>query len=160
MEAQQGGVEAETAELEAVPVLAGLIGRLHRALRKRVRENFVAPALPQSQIEVLGLLHRTPGLRVHELSALLGLAPNTASTVLQQLLRLGYVQRQVDLEDRRSARLTLTEAARQRMARWRDTRGVVLARTLEALPSEDQQAIIAALPALARLTATLEASSQ
>jgi DNA-binding MarR family transcriptional regulator len=122
-----------------------------------VRESLPEPALPHSQVEVLRLLQRTPGLRVREVATALGLAPNTASTLIQQLLRLGYIERHVDARDRRAARLELTEAARNRLERWRDTRELVLAHTLAALPVADREQLLAALPALGRLAALLEA---
>jgi DNA-binding MarR family transcriptional regulator len=152
-----GAVPAGAQELGQAPALAGIIGRLHRALRRRVHESLPGPALPQSQVEVLRLLDQTPGLRAGEVSDTLGLAPNTASTVIQHLVQLGYVERAVDTLDRRSARLTLTEAARNRMEYWRDTRGAVLAQAVDALSAADRDLILTALPALARLADTLEA---
>jgi DNA-binding MarR family transcriptional regulator len=140
----------------AGPELAAALGRLHRALRRRVRDVLAGPALPQSQVEILRLLLREPGLRAREIADNLGLASNTVSTLLQQLSRKGFVTREVDSRDRRSARLTLTDAAVTRMNSWSDMRSAVLGAGLESLPAADYECIIASLPALEKLAGLLE----
>ena len=145
------------ADTEGARVLAALLARVQRSLRRRVREMMPGPALPQSHVEVLRLLQRQPRLRVHEVAATLRLAPNTTSTVVQHLIRLGYVTRSVDEQDRRVARLELTAAAHTRMDLWRDTRAATLAQALGALAGPDRAVVEAALPALARLADLLEA---
>jgi DNA-binding MarR family transcriptional regulator len=148
---------ASEADTEGARVLAALLARVQRSLRRRVREMMPGPALPPSHVEVLRLLHRQPGLRVHEVAATLRLAPNTTSTIVQHLVRLGYVARSVDERDRRVARLELTAAAHTRMDLWRDTRATTLAEALGALAAPDREAVEAALPALTRLADLLEA---
>jgi DNA-binding MarR family transcriptional regulator len=61
----------------------------------------------------------------------------------------------VDPADRLAARLTLTDAARERLARWRSARGVLVADALERLPADDIAALEAALPALKNLVREL-----
>jgi len=65
------------------------------------------------------------------------------------------VHREVDPADRRAARLSLTAAARERLARWRSARGVLVADALERLPDADVAALEAALPALKNLIGEL-----
>ncbi|HXT35120.1 MAG TPA: MarR family winged helix-turn-helix transcriptional regulator [Chloroflexota bacterium] len=139
---------------------AALLSRLQRGLRRGVRAHFPLPTLPQSQVEVLRLLDRSPGLPVHQVAAALRLAPNTTSTVVQQLVRQGYVARRVDRDDRRVARLHLTEAAGQRLARWSDARTTVLAEALGGLSEGDRDRVRAALPVLERLAELLERPSE
>ena len=148
---------AGEADPEAARVLAALLARVQRSLRRRAREMMPGPALPQSHVEVLRLLQRQPRLRVQEVAATLCLAPNTTSTIVQHLVRLGYVARSVDERDRRMARLELTAAAHTRMDLWRDTRAATLAEALGALAAPDREAVEAALPALTRLADVLEA---
>ena len=148
---------ASEADTEGARVLAALLARVQRTLRRRVREMMPGPALPPSHVEVLRLLQRQPGLRVHEVAATLRLAPNTTSTIVQHLVRLGYVARCVDERDRRVARLELTAAAHSRMDLWCDTRAATLAQALDALAAPDREVVEAALPALARLADLLEA---
>jgi DNA-binding MarR family transcriptional regulator len=148
------------AEHAAAHALGALISRLHRGLRRHARATMPDPALTQSHLEVLRLLKEQPGLRVQEAAASLRLAPNSASTIVQQLVRLGYVARDVDEHDRRVARLSLTEAAHERFDRWRDSRQAALAGALATLETRDSEVIEQALPALARLANALEDPSQ
>ncbi len=138
------------------PELALVLSRLHRALRRRVREALTGPALPQAQVEILRLLLREPGLRAREVAVSLGLASNTVSTLLHQLARRGYVERAVDSRDRRSARITLTAAAVARMNSWSDMRSSVLATALDSLETAEREHIVACLPVLERLACSLE----
>lgn len=140
--------------------LSTLIGRLHRGLRWRVRAAMPVPALPQSQVDVLRLLLEQPGLRVQQVAAALRLAPNTTSTLVQQLMRQGYVTRRVDTADRRGAILELTPAAYERLAAWRDTRTAVLGQALAALTPGEHECLAAALPSLIRLADLLEDLNQ
>ena len=61
------------------------------------------------------------------------------------------VQRTVDPADRRAARLTLTDAARDRLTRWRSARSVLVADAMARLTDDDVAALEAALPALKNL---------
>jgi DNA-binding MarR family transcriptional regulator len=137
-------------------VLASVLARLHRATCRRVREHLADPALPQSQLDVLLLLRHQPGLRVQDLATSLGVASNTASTLVQHLLKAGYLERRPDPGDRRVARLALSDAARGRMRRWHDRRAALLDEALTALAPDDRAGIERALPALRRLLALLE----
>jgi DNA-binding MarR family transcriptional regulator len=123
---------------------AALLGRLQRGLRRRARAALPGPALPQSHVVVLRLLAARPDLRVQEVATALNLAPNTTSTLVQQLMRLGYVERTVDDRDRRVARLALTGAAGERMAHWRDARTVALGAAFAALDDADRAKLQAA----------------
>jgi hypothetical protein len=57
-------------------------------------------------------------------------------------------------------RLSVTEAARRRIAGWRDLRAELGARALDRLPASDRDTLAAALPALQRFAAQLEEESQ
>jgi DNA-binding MarR family transcriptional regulator len=149
-------VQEQAIAAAEVRALSLLIGRLQRGLRRRVRAAMPLPPLPQSQIEVLRLLHEQPGLRVQQVAAALRLAPNTTSTLVQQLMRQGYIVRHVDAADRRSASLELTPTARERLAAWRDTRVAVLGQTLEGLSPGERERLVVALPSLTRLADLLE----
>jgi DNA-binding MarR family transcriptional regulator len=99
----------------------------------------------------------SPGNRVREAAAALGLAQNTVSTLVGRLVELGLLDRRKDDRDTRAAVLALTPAATQRMAAWRDRRRQVTGDALAALRAGDRRAIEDALPALRRLVDALEA---
>jgi DNA-binding MarR family transcriptional regulator len=149
-------VQEHAAPAVEIRLLAALIGRLQRGLRRCVRAAMPVPALPQSQVDVLRLLHEQPGLRVQQVATTLRLAPNTTSTLVQQLMRQGYLARHTDSHDRRGAILELTPAAYERLAAWRDTRTAVLGGVLDSLSPAERECLAAALPALTRLADLLE----
>jgi DNA-binding MarR family transcriptional regulator len=133
--------------------LGPVVGRLRRALKRRLG----SPSLvPDSHVEIARLLYERPGLKVQEVAAALRLAPNTVSTLVQQLVRDGNVERETDEDDRRVARLRLTPTMRKRIARRRDERRSILEEAVGSLSQREQAAIEASIPALVRLTEVLE----
>jgi len=140
----------------AVP-LARVIGRLRRSLNRRTRTETGRPPIAEAQLEVLRLVERHPSTRVQDLAGQLGLASNTVSTLVHQLIGSGLVERGVDAADGRVALLQLTPAGQERLCHWRDVRQEILAAELDGLREPDQRALEAALPALERLADALEA---
>ncbi|HJT38600.1 MAG TPA: MarR family transcriptional regulator [Actinomycetota bacterium] len=135
--------------------LGPVIGRLRRALKRRLG---TPSLLPDSHVEIARLLYEHPDLKVQEVAAALRLAPNTVSTLVQQLVRDGNVERETDEDDRRVARLRLTPAMRKRISRRRDERRAILEEAIGSLSQREQATIEAAIPALMRLTEVLEGS--
>jgi DNA-binding MarR family transcriptional regulator len=133
--------------------LSGVIGRLRRALRRRTGSDAV---LPDSHVELIRLLYERPGLKVQDAAAALRLAPNTVSTLVQQLARAGRVERRTDPDDRRSVRLFLTAETRRWVSRRRDARRTAIESAAGSLSGRERAAIEAAIPALVRLTEVLE----
>ena len=136
--------------------LAGALTRLRRTLRRATRRALPYEPLPRNQLDLLHLAAERPGTGVASAAAALALAPNTVSTLVNQLCRTGLLSRQSGVEDRRVAHLTLTEAGTTRLATWRDRRAEVLAASLADLSEDDRNTLSEALPALERLIARLE----
>ena len=124
---------------------------LRRVVRRRVRETLPNAPLRPAQIEVLRVVEEHPGIGVAAAARALHLAGNSVSTLVNQLVDAGLLDRRIDPDDRRAARLDLTKAARERLANWRRTRTEFVASAVATLPVEDRAAIEAALPALGRL---------
>ena len=82
---------SELAELAAG--LSRAVGRFRRSLNRRVRAGAGTPSLPEAQLEILRLVDRRPGLRVHDVATELRLASNTVSTLVRQLADSGLVER-------------------------------------------------------------------
>lgn len=101
-------------------------------------------------------MFRRPGIGVAEAAAELHLAPNSVSTMVSKLAEGGLINRGRVASDGRSVRLTVTEAGGARISQWRDIRTDLVGRALSRLPTADQQAIIAAIPALTRLAQQME----
>ncbi|WP_406630197.1 MarR family winged helix-turn-helix transcriptional regulator [Amycolatopsis sp. WGS_07] len=135
-------------------VLTTVLG-VRRVVRRRVRAELPGP-LPGSQVELLRVVHRNPGIGVAAAARELNLAGNSVSTLVNALTEAGLLRREVDPADRRAARLQLTDAARERIATWRRARIGLVSTALAQLSEEDTSAIVAALPALERLTEALK----
>ncbi len=136
--------------------LADVLRRLRRSLRRRVRGSGAFPPLQEAQLELIRLLSASPGLRVQQAAATLQLRPNTVSTLVAGLVRLGLVARVADPADGRAVRLELTAAARRRISHWRDTHHAVLGEAMTHLDGDDLDAVAGAMDALRRLATRLE----
>jgi DNA-binding MarR family transcriptional regulator len=113
--------------------------------------------LPSSELEVMRLLVRAPGLSVGEVAQELGLRPSNASATIRSLIVRGLLERKPDDRDGRISRLTPTVRAqairRQREEAW----GVLLGTRLRRLPPEHVSALLASSEALEALVAALSA---
>ncbi|MFE7125430.1 MarR family winged helix-turn-helix transcriptional regulator [Streptomyces sp. NPDC057617] len=137
---------------EAFPdTLATVLAGVHRMVRRRLRDGLTAPPLRGAQLDLLRLVAARPGIRVSEAAKELYLAGNSVSTLVNQLGQLGYLRRETDPSDRRSARLLPTPAALERLADWEARRSALMREQVAHLSDEDRAALAAALPALRRL---------
>ncbi|MEH1097809.1 MarR family winged helix-turn-helix transcriptional regulator [Micromonospora sp. CPCC 205561] len=140
---------------ETVDQLGGALGDLHRMLRRAATQRAGRVALPDAQVEVLRLVQRWPGIGVREAAERLGTAPNTVSTLVGELTAAGLLCRERDPADRRTVRLELTVAARERMAAYGRHRRDLIGAALAELDGPDRDALLAAAPALRRLADTM-----
>jgi DNA-binding MarR family transcriptional regulator len=131
--------------------LAAVLGGIHRAARRRVRRELGLPPLSGSQVELLRLIADRPGIGVSAAARELHLAGNSVSALVNQLSVRGYLLRETDPVDRRAARLSVSPAGAERLARWSDGRAALFTVLLEDLPPEELAAVETALPALRRI---------
>ncbi|MER5337639.1 MarR family transcriptional regulator [Micromonospora sp. NPDC002717] len=136
---------------ETVDLLSGALGDLHRVLRRAASQRAGRVALPDAQVEVLRLVQRQPGVGVREAAERLGTAPNTVSTLVGELTSAGLLRRDRDPVNRRTVRLELTDAARERITAYGRHRRDLLGAALAGLDDADREALLAAAPALRRL---------
>jgi DNA-binding MarR family transcriptional regulator len=136
--------------------LLAVIGPLRRALRREGRRGLPGDPLPASQAELLRLVRLQPGIGVREAAQQLGVAANTVSTLVNQLVTAGLLSRSRDPVDGRAARLELTADARRRVALWRDQREQALSAALHELDPGQREALERALPALHKILEVLE----
>lgn len=136
--------------------LFGIVGRFRRQLRRSTRAGFDVDGLTQSQVELLRLVGRQPGISVREAATELALAPNTASTLVSKLVADGMLVRAVDPDDRRVGRLRLTEPAQQIADESRAARRAALAEVLDRLDADDRADLVRGLDVLSRMTRMLQ----
>lgn len=129
--------------------------RLRRVVRRTVRATVTGEPLRGAQVELLRTVETQPGIGVAAAARSLHMAGNSVSTLVNQLVDAGLLERQVDPDDRRAVRLKLTETAKARLANWRRRRTELVSRALDLLSEEDLRALEAAVPALDRLLEAL-----
>jgi len=132
---------------------------LRRALRRRVGRAG-GSQLSDAQRELVRVVRTQPGVRVGEAAAELRLAANTVSTLVTSLVDAGWIRRETDPGDARSALLSLTLSAEQRVEEWRDRRTSVLLEAIGKLDEADREQIERAVPALERLVQQLQEGSE
>jgi DNA-binding MarR family transcriptional regulator len=122
--------------------LLNATGLLRRTIRRGMRQVTQTEPLQPTQAELLRL------------------APNTVSTLVRALTEAELLSRSRGTTDGRTALLSITERARQRLAERRDLRAELVARALGRLTDADRQALLAAVPALLRLAEGVEADER
>jgi len=119
------------------------------------RESDPGQVLPASELEIMRLLVRRPGLSVNEAAGELRLAPANVSTALRALEARGLLERRRDPGDGRIVRLHPTAAALAHRAEQERAWGDALAQALTALPRADAKRTLAATSSLRALAAVL-----
>lgn len=131
---------------------------LRRLVRRRWRAEGREPQLRGAQTELLRLVEDQPGVGIAAAARALQLAPNTVSTLVNQLLDAGLVARRISPGDRRAARLYLTGDGEKRLTAWREARSELIGVGVARLSPADAAALERALPALRNLIAALDGS--
>ncbi|MFC9843674.1 MarR family winged helix-turn-helix transcriptional regulator [Streptomyces sp. NPDC060223] len=148
-------------ESESFPeALADTLAGVQRLIRRRLRSGTNAPHLRGAEIGLLRLVVTRPGVGVSEAAKDLYLAGNSVSTLVNQLVRQGFLIRETDPADRRAARLLPTPAAEERLRDWRERRAALVRRQVTRLDEADRAALEAALPALRKLAANLHEEAE
>jgi DNA-binding MarR family transcriptional regulator len=119
-------------------------------LTRRIRTRSIGEITP-SQMAVLGTIIRHGQLTVGQIADLEHVKPPSVSKIVGALEHVGYVERSVDPDDRRSTPLTATPAGLAYADEVRAAGRTWLAEQLDELDIVDVGAIERALPALERL---------
>jgi DNA-binding MarR family transcriptional regulator len=130
---------------------------LRRLIRRRVPTEACDPLLRGAHVELLQVIKKQPGIGIASAGRALHLAANSVSTLVNQLIDIGMLERQTAPDDRRAARLWLTETAKQQLEAFRQVRVDLVANGVAGLSDTDRQALTEAIPALRALLATLDA---
>ncbi|MEU8590436.1 MarR family transcriptional regulator [Streptomyces sp. NPDC048664] len=140
--------------------LADALLGVQRPIRRRLRSGTASPRLRGAEVELLRLVGSRPGIGVSDAARELYLAGNSVSTLVNRLVRDGYLIRETDPADRRAARLLPTEAATARLHDWRERRRELVRRHVGRLAQADLAALEAALPALRKLADNLHEEAE
>jgi DNA-binding MarR family transcriptional regulator len=129
---------------------------LRRLIRRKAPTEACSPPLRGAHVELLQVIKKQPGIGIASAGRALHLAANSVSTLVNQLIDIGMLERQTAPDDRRAARLWLTEAAKQQLEAFRQVRVDLLANGVAGLSHADRQALTDALPALRALLAAID----
>ncbi len=121
------------------------------------REATGLDALPLSELEVMRLLVRRPGLTVGEVARELGLQRTNASAAIRTLIGRGLLERTQDASDGRVARLTPTPRAIENRDRRELAWGEALTERLDALDAAEVARVLACAAPLQALADALSA---
>ena len=98
--------------------------------------------LTPAQVRAMRILARADGpLRMSEVAERLRIARRSATSVIDDLVALGHVQRSSDADDRRSVLVTLTRSGREALERIESRRRAVTSRLLGCLDRDDRVAL-------------------
>ncbi len=129
------------------------VARLRLALVRLARQQrrSFPTGLTPSQISALITIDHHGPIRLTDLARLEAVAPPTITRIVAKLEADGLVARQADPNDRRIARVSITDEGNRRTAETREARNQWLARKLAALSDDDIAAIMAVVEPLERL---------
>jgi len=128
-----GTLESET-ELAARLRLA--VTRLSRRLRQQV-----AGGVTPSQVSALATVERLGSPTLGELAGSEQVRPPSMTRIVVGLEAAGLVTRQIDTDDRRVARVTLTAEGRRVLQRSRSLRTAFVARRLRRLSEPERESL-------------------
>ena len=150
-----GNVRAATRARTLGAALHDLAWLLPRTIDVQAERDPRLDSLPRSELEIMRLLVRRPGLTVGEVARELGLQRTNASTGIRALMRRGLLASERDSDDGRVSHVTPTELA----IRYRDLRehawAEALGNRLDSLHDEEREQILACAGPLQALAATL-----
>jgi DNA-binding MarR family transcriptional regulator len=140
---------------EVADELLRTMGSIRRSGRRVAARPAELSALTGAQLDLVRVVRRRPGISVGEAADELGLAANTVSTLVRQLVDAGLVLRTADAVDRRVGRLDLSPATARRVGAFRDRRIALLSEAMRDLNEEEQERMRDAVDMLGRLAARL-----
>jgi len=139
--------------------LADVVATLRRSMRRTARSAAPGNPLSVAQLELLSCVGEHPGDRPGEIASLLHLAPNSVATLITGLAAGGYLRREISGEDRRAAKVTLTQRGTRAVDEWSETNARIVADALATLHPAWRQLLIATLPAMWHLIDAIDSQA-
>ena len=137
-------------------VASHLLG--HAAVLTRLLIRQIRPDVSRTEAGVLSTLTDAPR-RITELAELEGLAQPTMTLIVQRLEQRGSVKRERDADDGRVVLVSLTDAGRKMLERFRAQVLDALRTQLDAMPDEEIAELEAATETLGSLVDALQAGA-
>ena len=140
--------EVETRDAEILELIRQL-----RGLASASPEGWAALDLTFPQLRALFVLRRRQPLRVSDLGDALGMSLASASALTDRLVRLGYVGRDRDTEDRRTVLLRLSAKAERVLGEQERLSTDRVRRAVSQMTPQERAAVTVALRAFLRIRA-------
>jgi DNA-binding MarR family transcriptional regulator len=128
--------------------LAALVTYIHRRCAADMLEIIGSLELSISQVKALHLLDLVGPRTLGELAGQIHLSPAATGRAVDDMHRMGLVERFEDAADRRVRRVRITSGGTDLLARIADSRKAVLEELVGMLDERDQAALSAALAPL------------
>jgi DNA-binding MarR family transcriptional regulator len=123
------------------------IARLRRAMRRAARAADPNNVLSVAQLELLTVLSEGPE-RPGQLAKRLHLRPNTITTLVNSLMKLGMLTRRQDTLDRRAKELSVTKMGDQAVKQWQVVNLYILEHGLNQQSVAARRRLMAVVPDL------------
>ncbi|MFG3149718.1 MarR family winged helix-turn-helix transcriptional regulator [Streptomyces sp. NPDC048243] len=117
-------------------------------LWEQARSQTPPPYIPASQLRVMCMVDREDGIRMRDLTQILGAAPPSVSRLIDRLQAMGFVERGACPGSRREVLLSITPAGHNQLARIRELRDRLLYQALADMPSPQRIALTEGLASL------------
>jgi MarR family transcriptional regulator, transcriptional regulator for hemolysin len=130
------------------PTMGFLLHDVARLLRKRFEQHARGSGLTRSQWQVLAYLAQNEGIHQSGLAELLDVEPITLCRLVDKLQALGLVERRPHPSDRRVWLLSLTPAARPKLAQLRKLGDTTRGEALEGVSQAETTRLLKTLQVL------------
>jgi DNA-binding MarR family transcriptional regulator len=127
--------------------MALVVGRLYRRMRT------IDGAMSNGLLSALAMTSVHGPLRLVELAERELISAPSATRLVAELEKLGYIRREVDPLDRRAFLIEATDLGLETMQQARSGRAAIMAELLKSLEPSEAALVAAALPALERMAA-------
>lgn len=114
-----------------------------RALRRRfVLSHVGGTGVNFLQVHALMLLGEQPGMTMKELARLLNVAPPSATSFVDRLVRLGWVLRTHDRHNRKLVRLQVTRKGKGALQHHKEKKQLIVRTLIALLPVSDRRHLL------------------
>lgn len=135
---------SQTIKDHGIDALVQSVYELGRVMRKRML-SCDSGEMHMGQIHAMMLIQEKSGITMKELADGLRVTSPSATSFVDRLVKLGYVGRVHDAENRRLVRLKLLEAGSRILKQKMSERRKIFSEVLGGLPEEDQKSLLAIL---------------
>ncbi len=101
--------------------------------------------LHMGQLHILSFIQEQPGITMTDIADLMRVSSPTATSFVDRLVKLEYIVRRHDTENRKLVRLDLTELGKNKLKEKMAEKKRIIADVLSVLSPEDQKSLLSIL---------------